>query len=113
MVAQAHEYTATKLGRSANERGTPMPVRAESSSSVAGRTVPSRWTWISALGSAARSPGTVMRRARLVAGEAAPCQGAGYASSGAMRRPVLALILLSAALARAEEPRPGRIVGRV
>jgi len=30
-----------------------------------------------------------------------------------MRRPVLALILLSAALARAEEPRPGRIVGRV
>ncbi|PYO80829.1 MAG: TonB-dependent receptor [Gemmatimonadetes bacterium] len=30
-----------------------------------------------------------------------------------MRRPALALILLSVALARAEEPRPGRIVGRV
>ncbi len=30
-----------------------------------------------------------------------------------MRRPVLALILLSVAVAGAEEPRPGRIVGRV
>ena len=30
-----------------------------------------------------------------------------------MRRPILALILLSVAVARAEEPRPGRIVGRV
>ena len=30
-----------------------------------------------------------------------------------MRGPVLALILLVAALARAEEPRTGRIVGRV
>ncbi len=30
-----------------------------------------------------------------------------------MRRPVLALILLSAALARAEEPRPGRVEGTV
>src|SRR5438552_2334406 len=63
MVAQAQEYTATKLGRSANERGTPMPVRAQSSSSVAGRTVPSRWTWISALGRAARSPETVVDNA--------------------------------------------------
>src|SRR5256885_1647374 len=27
MVAQAHEYAATKLGRAANERGTPMPGR--------------------------------------------------------------------------------------
>src|SRR2546427_112283 len=71
MVAQAHEYIATKLGRSANERGTPMPVRAHSSASVAGRTVPSRWTWISALGSVARSPGTVMRRATRRRGGAA------------------------------------------
>src|SRR5881397_3148666 len=38
MVAQAHEYTATKLGRSVNERGTLTPVRAHSSASVAGRT---------------------------------------------------------------------------
>jgi hypothetical protein len=30
-----------------------------------------------------------------------------------MRRPILALILLSVAVARAEEPRPARIVGRV
>ena len=30
-----------------------------------------------------------------------------------MRRPILALILLLVAVARAEEPRPGRIVGRV
>ena len=30
-----------------------------------------------------------------------------------MRRPILALILLSVTVARAEEPRPGRIVGRV
>src|SRR3989475_9842981 len=30
-----------------------------------------------------------------------------------MRRPILALILLSVAVARAEEPRPGRIVGTV
>ena len=30
-----------------------------------------------------------------------------------MRRPILALILLSVAVGRAEEPRPGRIVGRV
>src|SRR5205809_759870 len=36
MVAQAHEYIATKLGRPANERGTPMPVRAHSSAGVAG-----------------------------------------------------------------------------
>src|SRR3989442_10302742 len=63
MVAQAQEYTSTKLGRSVNTRGTLRPVRAHSSSSVAGRTVPSRWTWTSALGSAARSGGTVMRHA--------------------------------------------------
>src|SRR5436189_146031 len=63
MVAQAQEYTSTKLGRSVNTRGTLRPVRAHSSSSVAGRTVPSRWTWTSALGSAARSGGTVMRPA--------------------------------------------------
>src|SRR5437667_12350868 len=63
MVAHAEEYTSTKLGRSVNERGTLRPVRAHSSSSVAGRTVPSRWTWTSALGSVARSGGTAICRA--------------------------------------------------
>src|SRR6266566_1627035 len=63
MVAHAQEYTSTKLGRSVNERGTLRPVRAHSSSSVAGRTVPSRWTWTSALGSVARSGGTAICRA--------------------------------------------------
>src|SRR3989449_8596649 len=44
--------------RSLKVRGTVRPPRRQSSSSVAGRMVPSRWTWTSAFGSAARSVGT-------------------------------------------------------
>src|SRR5437660_8130819 len=57
--------------RSLNLRRTVSPLRRQSSSSVAGRTVPSRWMWTSAFGSAARSVGTrlsSMRAGRYHAG---------------------------------------------